>query len=44
MLEEAILAVQSASQILTQVIMVDPMAALGIEMKSTAPETADEES
>jgi len=44
-LEEAILAVQSIGQILTQVIMVDPMAALGIEMKSADhEETVDEES
>jgi molecular chaperone DnaK len=44
-LEEAILAVQSAGQILTQVIMVDPMAALGIDMKdSGATDVADEES
>mgnify|MGYP001814742274 FL=1 len=44
-LEEAILAVQSAGQILTQVIMVDPMAALGIDMKdSGTTDAADEES
>ena len=43
-LEEAILAVQTASQILTQVIMVDPMAALGIDMKRSAEPATDEES
>ena len=44
-LEEAILAVQSAGQILTQVIMVDPMAALGIDMKDSGTiDAADEES
>jgi len=31
-LEEAILAVQDAAQILTEVIMVNPMAALGVKM------------
>jgi molecular chaperone DnaK len=45
-LEEAILAVQATSQILTQVIMVDPMAALGIDLKGdeAQQETVDEES
>jgi hypothetical protein len=42
-LEEAILAVQSTSQILTQVIMVDPMAALGIDLKGDGDESRDEE-
>jgi len=43
-LEEAILAVQSTGQILTQVIMVDPMAALGIDMKDGVEEEPEEES
>ena len=43
-LEEAILAVQSTGQILTQVIMVDPMAALGIEMSDGQEKEPDEES
>jgi molecular chaperone DnaK len=43
-LEEAILAVQTAGQILTQVIMVDPMAALGIDMKGAREPQPEEES
>ncbi len=35
-LEDAILSVQTSGQILTQVIMVDPMAALGFDMKGAA--------
>jgi hypothetical protein len=44
LLEEAVLAVQTVSQILTQVIMVDPMAALGITMKGAPKESPGEES
>ena len=43
-LEEAILAVQTAGQILTQIIMVDPMAALGIDMKDDGKGKPEEES
>ncbi|MFV2072464.1 MAG: molecular chaperone DnaK [Thermoanaerobaculales bacterium] len=40
-LEEAIMAVQDAAQILTQVIMVNPLAALGASM-GMAPDSSDE--
>jgi len=43
-LEEAILAVQTVGQILTQIIMVDPMAALGIDMKDDGKGKPEEES
>jgi molecular chaperone DnaK len=43
-LEEAALAVQAAGQILTQVIMVDPLAALGVEMKMAPGGDQGEES
>ena len=44
MLEEAIYAVQDAAQILTQVIMLDPIAALGGQMKMTIGLPGDDRS